>query len=349
MRFLANIPYQVKSLLKQLLLVLVLMILTRIIFFGFNTQSFNGITLYDFLIGSWFDCITIALLFLPYAILFLLPLRINHFKWYRFTCRLLFSLTTLLVLGLNLMDVEYFKFTSKRSTIDLLTILGAGSDLKQLITTFLSDFWYLILFFFLFLFVTIKVYNRIVHFDRFDEGKKSKFYLVSISQLLIFVGFLIFVGRGGFVFKPVGVLDASRYVNSTKTAFVLNTPFTMLKSINAEGLKEEHYFPSIKATENYFNPIKRSHPQNILPGKPNVVILILESFGKEFIGYYNNGKSYTPFLDSLLDESMTFTKGFANGKKSIEACSFYLCIHSKFARRTLYFVAVQFQSSGWIT
>src|SRR5690606_12142894 len=59
--------------------------------------------------------------------------------------------------------------------------------------------------------------------------------------------------------------------------------------------------------------------------KLNVVFLIMESFGKEHIGFYNknldhgNYKGYTPFLDSLISKSYTFNRSFANGRKSIDA------------------------------
>ena len=66
----------------------------------------------------------------------------------------------------------------------------------------------------------------------------------------------------------------------------------------------------------------------LLPGRRNVVVLILESFSREYIGYYNSTAqpsnpqprpSYTPFLDSLLAHSLTYQHTFANGRKSIDA------------------------------
>jgi len=56
-----------------------------------------------------------------------------------------------------------------------------------------------------------------------------------------------------------------------------------------------------------------------------VVIIILESFAREYIGSLNHdlegGKyeGYTPFIDSLLKVSLTFDVSIANGKKSIDA------------------------------
>src|SRR5205823_2107507 len=50
----------------------------------------------------------------------------------------------------------------------------------------------------------------------------------------------------------------------------------------------------------------------------NVVIIIMESFGKEYIGGLNNNAGYTPFLDSLMKESLVFTDAYANAKRSME-------------------------------
>lgn len=319
MRQIEKIPFQIRSLFKQLAFVLLLMTITRGIFHVLNTRYFAGITFYDYFIGFWFDCITVALFFLPYIVIYLLPFPVRKCKWHRILSFILFLLTAILLVGLNLMDAEYFKYTSKRSTIDLLSILTAGSDFKQLITTFARDFWYLIILFVISVYAIYRLYTHISFYDYSKEKHASEFYLKNVSYYLLVIGLCIFVGRGGMVFKPVGVLDVSRFVNTSKTAFVLNTPFTMIKSIGSEGLKDEQFYSSIAETERYFNPVKKSVPQYILPDSTNVVILILESFGKEFVGFYSGEKTYTPFLDSLLGESLTFTSSFANGKKSIEA------------------------------
>ena len=58
--------------------------------------------------------------------------------------------------------------------------------------------------------------------------------------------------------------------------------------------------------------------------RKNVVVLIVESFGREYIGEYNKHlddgkyKGYAPFIDELLKQSLTFDYTFANGRKSID-------------------------------
>ena len=72
-----------------------------------------------------------------------------------------------------------------------------------------------------------------------------------------------------------------------------------------------------------FSPIHRPHSDKAFR-KKNVVVIIVESCGREYIGAYNKGldngryKGYTPFLDSLISKSLTFEYSFCNGRKSID-------------------------------
>lgn len=58
--------------------------------------------------------------------------------------------------------------------------------------------------------------------------------------------------------------------------------------------------------------------------RKNVVVLIVESFGREYIGGFNRWlddghyKGYTPFVDSLMQHSTTFLYSYCNGRKSID-------------------------------
>ena len=88
-----------------------------------------------------------------------------------------------------------------------------------------------------------------------------------------------------------------------------------MSSLGETGLKEKNYFkPEI--AKSYFDA-KTSLSADSANYK-NVVVIILESFSREYIGYYNNFKGYTPFLDSLMRQSLVCQHAYANGKKSIE-------------------------------
>lgn len=309
-----TILFGLKTLIFRLGIIFVMMTLVRILFFAFNKDSFSNVGITEFAVAAWFDWITIALCFLPFIIIHFIPVPINYFKIKEGILKFYFHLVNTLMLSLNLMDIEYFKYTSKRSTFDLFAILGAGNDFSQLAMTFLKDFWILLLFLVIFIIFTEWLYRK----TKREPVKNEKILRPLLFNLLICLPLFILIARGGFQLKPIGMMEASRFSNPENSALVLNTPFTMLKSYGKERLEIKNYYTEAEEKA-IFNPIQISHPQNILPDKTNVVIIILESFGNEFVGEFNDGKSYTPFFDSILRESLTFDYGIANGKKSIEA------------------------------
>lgn len=317
-KIISNIPIHVSALLKRLGIVLLMLFITRIIFLAFNHNSFNDISGVDFFLGTWFDMITIGLFFFPIYVLFLLPIPIRGYAIHRKIFKFLFHIVNSALIVFNLIDVEYFKYTSKRSTFDLFSTIGTGNDINQLLTTFISDFWYLILILFLLIGLSEFLYRKTQYSFSTFSSKTTAFYRNNTIAFLILVPTLIIISRGGFALKPTGIIEASNFTKGKNTSLVLTTPFTIVKTIDQGSLELLNYFPD-KELENYFNPHKTSQPQNILPDNTNVMIIVLESFGIEFVGAYQNGQGYTPFLDSLIDQSLTFNNGFANGKKSIEA------------------------------
>jgi len=317
-RLLDFLPDHVATLLNRLGIVLMSMYLTRLVFLFSNIEAFQNLAFLDFLVALWFDVITIALFFLPYYILYMLPIPFRHTGAYKLFFRLLFHITNALMLGLNLMDVEYFRFTSKRSTYDILSMFGGGgNDLGQLWGTFLQDFWLVILIYIALIVASDFLYRKT---DRLalKPTNRSQFLKTNLIWFLLIVPTLFIIGRGGFGLKPIGIIQANRYTNPENISFILPTPFTIIKTIDQGGLDPVIYMSEKDATY-YFNPVKKTQPQGILAHNTNVVIIMLESFGSEFVGAFNNGKGYTPFMDSIINQSLTFNYSFAKVKRSIEA------------------------------
>ena len=104
---------------------------------------------------------------------------------------------------------------------------------------------------------------------------------------------------------------------------MLNTPFSIFRTYGKKTLVKYEFFEKEKL-DSLYNP----HYKPSVKGpfvRDNVVIIILESFAREYIGALSsdleNGtyKGYTPFVDSLINESLTFDVSLGNGKKSIDA------------------------------
>ncbi|MBG0860666.1 MAG: LTA synthase family protein, partial [Bacteroidales bacterium] len=124
--------------------------------------------------------------------------------------------------------------------------------------------------------------------------------------------------------RPIAISNAARYVDNPRdVAIVLNTPFSLLRTSGKKALVKQNFFNEDRLKELYnphYIPVREKSMS-----RENVVIIILESFSREYIGALNRDldggtyTGYTPFVDSLLSESLTFEVSVANGKKSIDA------------------------------
>lgn len=304
-------PNHLSVLLKRLGILLLCMQISRVIFLLNNWSNFQQIGFEDFIGSIWFDCITICLIGIPFIALSLIPFKFRNRAFYRFLLSFLFIILFIGFIGLNLIDVEYFSYTQKRSTFDLFTVLSAGDDFSQQIASFFKDFWALLIYMLGFI-LLLRYLSKKIHFALdFSFFRDLLIFILGVSTSVV-------IGRGGFGLKPISPIDAARFTRVENTALVLTTPFTMVKSINQAGLEEKKYM-SLEEENKLFNPIRSSKPLNLLPNNTNVVIIILESFGNEWVGAAGANKSFTPFLDSLAKHSLYFKNGIANGKKSIEA------------------------------
>lgn len=317
-RFKSFVPDYVRSLLLRLLIVFGFLTFTRIVFYLYNSSSFLDVGFAEFFWGSWFDLITISLYFLPYFALFLLPVNIRHLRWHKRLFKYSFHAISGFMLILNLIDCAYFSYTLKRSTGDLLTTISTGSDFGQLLSTFLSENWPLIVLLIGCISLIEWLYRKTELSRVKSDVSRKEFLKVNWLWFAILLPFFVFIGRGGIRPRPISILDATAYTSSQNASLVLNTPLTFLKTFWVHQLEEKKYM-SRSEEHALFDPIHTSVPTNLLPDSTNVVILVLESFGKEFVGKLSGETSFTPYLDSLLGESLYFEYAFANGKKSNEA------------------------------
>lgn len=228
----------------------------------------------------------------------------------------IYIITNSVFLILNCIDFVYFKFTNKRSGYDIFNqIFGGQTDVLKQIPDYIKDFWLVFLIYFAI------VYLLFLGWKKIKLDRKNNFYIYTFknaaaySGLFFFMGALLLLGmRGGFQYIPLQIVDAGKYASPKNVALVLNTPFSIIRSFDSERLPDLQFEKNEDALA-YIKPVKQYPKQNFL--KKNIVVLILESFSKEYTGI-GKRKSLTPFLDSLMKKSLLFTNGWANGKQSIE-------------------------------
>ncbi len=308
---------QLIVLLKRLLLLVLTYQLCRLSFLlaNFNYFSASAPThiFSAFVYGIRFDLNAIILINLPFIFIHILPLKLFFSALTQTLLKILFFAVNIPSILLNCIDLEYFKYQGKRTTADLFQLFGMGDDMKNTLPRMIMDFWYVLVIFIVLTAFLIILYNRIKIPSMPIEGKNKKLAWLMVLPLLavFFVG-----GRGGIQYKPIGIMAAARHTTPQLVPLVLNTPFTVLKTYGKKNLEEKKYLPDDEALT-YFNKdhLLKSN-RNFKP--LNVVIIILESFSSEYIGAFNNGNGYTPFLDSLMHEGLTFSNAYANAKKSID-------------------------------
>ena len=87
-----------------------------------------------------------------------------------------------------------------------------------------------------------------------------------------------------------------------------------LHSLNAKKTPQTAYF-SPEELPKYFTTT-RSYNNSLENKNMNVVFIIWESLSADFIGSLNGYPGYTPFLDSLIAQSLVFTHAYANAERS---------------------------------
>ncbi|MBS1534941.1 MAG: LTA synthase family protein [Bacteroidetes bacterium] len=302
----------VKLLSRRIFVIFLAYQLCRIVFIAFNKSFFPNIDANSFLGGAVFDLSAIGFTNLLFVLLHLLPGSFQYQKGYQKGLKIAFFTVNLIFLATNFVDFEYFKFTGRRSSFGLITAKGMEHEIGGLIPMFLMNYWYLPLGFIIFSAVLWKLLGN-AKFDAEKIEYKPSIIVKQSSVMITGLGICFLMARGGINSKPIRIVDAVNYTSIGNTAVVLNTPYSILKTLGSkETLTDPKYF-SQEELNKIFNPVL-FHPAKGNPNKKNLVIIILESFGDENIHI-----GQTPFLDSLITKSYYFKNGFANGKVSIDA------------------------------
>ena len=306
---------------------LLLLALSRWLLFWFNTSNFPGLGIGEqfrlFFIGMRFDIWTLIIANLPFLILYGIPFKFKFNKVYNKVVDILFVLTNSVAIGLNHIDAIYYRYIDKRMTSELFHFAADNDDNQAgLIEHFIFDFWYMFIIFLLFLLAIIFVTRK----TRVKSPVifNNKQWYISQSIVFLFMIFASIIGiRGGFQLKPIGIITAAKYTSTRNMPLVLNTPFTIGRGTSGQVLKKVTFY-SDEEIDKLYSPIHDKLTKNrFIEGDAsnyNVFLIILESHGQEMVSYYNKEReeTLTPFLDSLLSQSLTFD-GMANGRQSIES------------------------------
>lgn len=301
-------------------------------------------SVWEMMQGAWmFD--TSALLYTNalYALMMLIPWHIKETDGWQRVAKGVFVVVNALAICINLADSVYFQYTGRRTTATIFSEFSNEGNLGNVIGIELVNHWYLVLAAIALIYGLSKVYVLPV-------GKPWRrpfgiYYTVQTLCLALFIPLCICGMRGGATtaVRPITISNANQYVDRpADAALVLNTPFSLIRTIGKKPFVNPNYFDK-ETLDEIYSPVHNvvdkipvdtlarqyaadssSIRQLVNSSTKNLVILIVESFGREYIGSLNKHldggtyKGYTPFTDSLLSKSLTWEYTFANGRKSID-------------------------------
>ena len=296
----------------------------QVVFYLFNLRIFHvsGLTEWaGILLGNaWFGAATVATFLAPWFLLMLLPFDIRWKRWYRTVAEVLYIVPVLMILIPRGANTAYYQYTYRLLSDEIFSYLGISGQMGSLAPHFAVDYWYAwvmpLVIAIIFLFINSRLHFR----------ERNKFFNHLPKDLIAFVLGMAAVAvmmRGG-VTRTLQPEDAGRWCQPKNSALVSNDAYNILRTCFTPDLEEKDYMSSDEAAKvfHYGLPFIADSLQisNDSLQQRNVVVIVLESFGQEFMGCYNRQEgadTRTPFLDSLAKHS-TLYDGRSNGKKSIE-------------------------------
>ena len=314
------------SVLRNLVLLLLIYTLCRVVFFLENRALFIGVdgALLSRMMrgGLRFDLSALMFTNSVYMLLALLPVRARNTKAWQAVTKGVFVIPNFTAFAIDLADSVYFPFSSRRTTCTVFKEFGGDSNLGGIFLHEAATHWYLVLLGAAILLALIRFYAA----PRVREPFGWKGYL---AHTVLFVAVLYpIVGgmRGGFGtdVRPIALNDAKLYCEDPlQTAVVLNTAFSMYKTIEAKEFPQPEWFATEEEARAEFDPVHVPDAEAGFQSR-NVVVIVLESFSAAYSSFLTEWQGdphegYMPFLDSLMQESLVFRHSFAHDKISISA------------------------------
>ncbi|MEX0779012.1 MAG: LTA synthase family protein [Balneolales bacterium] len=306
----------VRQLLVRLSLILFIYFILRVVFLAVHWEAFQTVyftvttenIFWIFFTGTNFDLIVIIFINIPIIITHLMPSPWRKYSAYPSVLRIAFITINAIFIFIGIADIIYYQHAMERASG---AIFGVLDGFWLLFYRYSVEYWYALLFFILIIIILYWVDRKIE-----EDVKENTTYSIQFLLLILFAPIIFLVAS-----KITNKFPTNTTAAATNTPFILiNDMFTSGSLLNDQNLPEHSFFKPgeaediLKIQKNYHRPEKSENSFNVM-------IIVLESFSKQYIGYFQEGQSHTPFIDSLYNKSFVFTNAFANGNYSNEAIS----------------------------
>lgn len=314
----------------RLSLVFALYTITRFLFYVLNLSLFAdmeaGYLATLMYRGLRFDASAIAYTNSLVILMHILPFRFRYNRGYQKVVSIVFFIVNTIAITLNMIDVVYYRYTMKRTSTGVFQEFENENPANFI--SFLWDYWYITLIVIALVLLMVGVYKKIRVDRSYMKLRNYIYYPLGLILMAIIGYYTVGAMRGGYTAgtRPITLSNAAEFVRKPEhRSIVLNTPFSIIRTIGKTRLERKEYFDKTELYDIFYaqHQLKADTTTrfNQFEGR-NVVLIIWESFSKEWVGSLNKDiegyAGYTPFIDSLVNHSYVFTRGYANGRKSID-------------------------------
>ncbi|MGL4956486.1 MAG: LTA synthase family protein [Bacteroidales bacterium] len=320
-------------LLSNFALLMLLFSIQRLLFYLFNRSFFPDISFaqlsYIFFGGLRYDLSALLWANIAYIVLYLIPFKFRFHTIYQSILKGFFLFINTIMLLLNSGDWIYFKYILRRTAADVFQEFATEGNKAILLKQFIIDYWYVAVIWIL-LSVSLSIFYCKPKAINIKNTLKANLNFYIGSSLILFCVFGLSIAgmRGGFDKRdrPMSLNESAQYVSKPlEMSIVQNTPFCIFRTLGKKRVDRITFFDTNEELEAAYNPIftPSNSRQTFTP--MNVVIIIWESLSREHIGALNkhlqngNYQGFTPFLDTLVEQGLSFAASYANGRKSMEA------------------------------
>lgn len=335
-RFLTHDAYG--QVLSMLALFLLSSVLFRLAVYWTYSDDFSQLgavqALEALLYGMRFDLSLAMLLMGPPLIFLLLPFAWSrHWLWHRFWLWLVFAL--LLVLSLmNAGDLLYFGDVHRHvgSEINVLS-----NDMPSMVRIALFNYPLALALFALASLSVGLAWKRLFRV----VPRPPRFAYAHLGLLLLALFPMLVIARGGIGGKPISVGDAFFSGEAAQGHLALSGAFAISRAILESPPPSQQFMPEDQAidtvqlrlgagdrslfkTPDY--PLQRSFASPAPKIAPNVVVLMLESWGAQHIDALRtlrggSALGITPHFDALAKTGRLYSRAYGNGQRSIQGAS----------------------------
>ncbi len=321
MSFLNRTPRLIRWIFSVMLFFFIILTIYRFIFFFHYRGVDRPFSGSSFILGMRFDGKFIAMTGLGILLLCAIPF-LNPFKKpaaIRFWNTLLsvLFLITLIFLGADFYHYDYLKQRLNASVLNYLQDAGISFSMMMESYPIIKISIALILLLLVFVYWHKRTIKRIAATE--TAAKKNKLTVFYYLAFVLCLGALSFGKLGQF---PLRWSDAFVFADDFKASTALN-PFQSFfstlsfKNSGYDKKKVKEYYPLMASylgvqnpDENNFNFERRINPTDTFIKKPNIVLVICESFSAYKSSMYGNPLNTTPYFNELCNKGIFFDRCF---------------------------------------